>query len=96
MMAQVHRLPEINRDERRLVDMTWGELRMLIAEMIATSAPPDEKPLKPTEFGELMGVAEKRVQEWCDRGMPFMPTGDVRGKRIRPCKAMDWLEEHRG
>jgi hypothetical protein len=95
-MAQIHRLPDVSRNERRLVDMTWGELRALIAEMISTSRPPDEKPLKPTEFGELMGVAEKRVQEWCEQGMPYMPTGDVRGKRIRPSKAMAWLEENHG
>jgi phage terminase Nu1 subunit (DNA packaging protein) len=51
--------------------------------------------MKPKEFAKLMGVDEHRVHDWCDRGMPYMPTGDVRGKRIRPSKAMDWLEEHR-
>ena len=95
-MAQVHRLPEINRDERRLVDMTWGELRALLDERDAAKRPIDEKPLKPTEFGELMGVAEKRVQEWCEQGMPFMPTGDVRGKRILPSRAFPWLEANHG
>ncbi len=76
--------------------MTWGELRALLADELRRLSDPDTQIMKPTEFARLLGVAEKRVQEWCEMGMPFIPTGDIKGKRIRTQSALAWLEARGG
>jgi hypothetical protein len=96
-MAQVHRLPDLSRDDRRLIDVTVEELRSLVADEVRrTTAQEVEGPLTVKEFADLYGVDSKRVYGWIEAGMPKIRTGDQRGLRIWRDKARTWLEEHRG
>jgi hypothetical protein len=94
-MAQVHRLPDTSHDDRRLIDVTVGELRALIVSEAQRTTEP-ERPLAVKEFAALYGVDSKRVYEWIEAGMPCIRTGDQRGIRVWPDKARAWLEKHRG
>jgi hypothetical protein len=97
-MAQIHRLPGPSLDDRRLIDVTLGELCALIAAEVqkATAQQEPEAPLGVKELGKLYGVDEKRVREWMEAGMPHIRTGDQRGLRIWPDRARAWLEQNRG
>lgn len=97
-MAQIHRLPDPDLSDRRLIDVTVGELRDLIAAEVqkATADREPERPLTVKEFAAIIGVDTKRVREWIDAGMPKIRTGDERGLRIWPDTARAWLEENRG
>lgn len=96
-MAKFHRLPDPGRDNRRLIDVTLGELRSLLAhEMRRTSAPEVERACTVKEIAAQYGVDSKRVYEWVEEGMPRIRTGNQRGIRIWPNQARAWLEEHRG
>ena len=95
-MAQIHRLPDPKIDDRRLIDVTLGELLDLVVERLRHMSPPEEALLKPTEFAKLVRVDEHRVHEWIAQGMPYIATGDIRGKRIRLSTALPWLEQNDG
>ena len=97
-VGELHQLPDAVADDRRLVDMTWGELRLLVTTEMRRLVRISEDEQLPTakEFAKMMRVTEKRVHEWCERGMPYIPTGNTRGKRIRLGRAFAWLEQHDG
>jgi len=97
-MAKIHRLPDPNLDDRRLIDVTAGELVEMVVERLMQRLGDQEleAPLGVKEFGRLYGVDEKRVREWIADGMPCIRTGDQRGIRIWPDKARAWLEVNRG
>jgi hypothetical protein len=94
-MGDLHRLPDTSHDDRRLIDVTVGELRALIVSELQRTTEP-ERPLAVKEFAALYGVDSKRVYEWTEAGMPHIRTGDQRGIRIWPDKARAWLEDNRG
>jgi hypothetical protein len=76
--------------------MTAAEVRGMVRDAVREGMGErnhvDEKPLTVKEFADFMGVDQSRVREWCDAGMPFIQTGEVRGKRIWRDKGRTWLE----
>jgi hypothetical protein len=97
-MAQIRRLPDPNLDDRRLIDVTAGELVEMVVErlMQRLGDQEPEAPLGVKAFAALYGVDSKRVYEWIEDGMPCIRTGDQRGIRIWPDKARAWSEVNRG
>ena len=71
-----------------------GRARAALASMHRPEEP--NRPLNVKELAAIYGVDTKRVREWIDDGMPCIRTGDVRGVRIWPDRAREWLEAHRG
>ena len=82
-----------------LIVMTAPEVKHLIAEAVAAAmggrVDLDEKPLSVRDIAKIYSVDSTRVRAWCDDGMPHIRTGDVRGIRIYPSRAREWLEENR-
>ena len=97
-MAQIHRLPDPNLDDRRLIDVTAEDFIERVVErlMQRLGAREPDAPLSVKAFAALYGVDSKRIYEWIDAGMPKIRTGDERGVRIWPDKARAWLEVNRG
>jgi hypothetical protein len=81
-----------------LIVMTAPEVERMIVKAVSAAmggrVDADEKPLTPKEFAKLLRVDDDRVQKWCREGMPYIPTGDERGKRIYHSKAQAWLEKN--
>ena len=96
MAGSLHRLNAPALDDRRLIDVTLGELRALVREVITeTQASEPEQAITATEFAKLIGTDPRRVRAWYADGMPGFMTGDKAGLRIFPSKAQAWLLEHR-
>lgn len=97
-MAQIHRLPDAPAaDDRRLIDVTVGELRRLIAAEVerATGQRTPAELFTPEQAGKALGVAGETVRGWArDRGCPCVRAG--KQYRFRLPDVIAWLEETRG
>jgi hypothetical protein len=104
-MAQIHRLPDPNLDNRRLIDVTVGELTALIDAAVQRALEgvrPEESPVSVKVAAKRLGTGEPRVREWCKHGceecgalLPSTMTGDERGRRLYVSEAREWMQYHR-
>jgi hypothetical protein len=84
-----------------LVISSTAAIKTLVADAVADalnvhSSNDLERPLKVSEYAKHQGVDPSVVRGWCEAGMPHYKTGDVRGIRIYPSRAREWLELNRG
>lgn len=104
-MGDLHRLPDTGRDDRRLIDVTVGELRALIADEVQRAVgerADDDAPVTVKAAAKALTTGEARLRRWCVDGcdecgalLPSGMTGDERGRRIRLTEAREWFAIHR-
>jgi hypothetical protein len=105
-MAQIHRLPDPDLDDRRLIDVTLGDLRAVFREEIqralAGKVDDNDAPVRVKAAAKALNTSEPRVREWCTDGcpdcgepMPSVMTGDERGRSLYLGEAREWMKYHR-
>jgi hypothetical protein len=98
-MVQIHRLPEPNLDDRRLIDVTVGEVvDAVMARLRDEGLGQGDAQAKPLDVNGLMehyGVSDDQVYAWRRDGMPSFLTGDVKGLRAYVSDVDDWLKERK-
>jgi len=88
-----------------LIDVTLGELRLLIADEVERAIGgregDDEKPVSAKAAAKALGTGEQRVRDWCKHGcdacgekMPSMMVSDERGLKVYLSRAREWMEHH--
>ena len=105
-MGEVHHLPDVGRDDRRLIDVTVDEFIDRLRERGLVSdgnGKTDESLVSAKQFGKLVSFGETRIRHWCREGcehcgekLPHVMQGDVKGILICPYKGRAWIEAHRG
>jgi hypothetical protein len=104
-MGNLHRLPDTGHDDRRLIDVTVGELRALIAaevKHVVGSRDTDDSPVSVKAAAKALKTGEGRVRDLCKHGcdecgelLPSTMTSDVRGRLIDLSEARAWYAIHR-
>jgi hypothetical protein len=94
------------RDDRRLIDVTMGELLALIDQAVQRAMggrEADETKVSAKQAAKALKTSEKRVRDWCRDGcpecgekLPHTMAGDVKGILIYVSQAREWEKRHRG
>jgi len=105
-MGEIHRLPTATAsDDRRLIDVTLGELKAVVAaevRRLLDGVKPEADWLTVSRAAKKVGASKDTVRDWCKTGcdecgerLPSVMTGDTRGRKIDSTALGSWMAKHR-